>query len=216
MSTAEKRKYAGHADEEVQGTVVTGVDSQQQLVLAKKARTDDSASTALVAAQPGAGTLIVADNANAAPPRTSTLQAATMKLTGHGAAVFAARFNATGGLLASGGADKLLFLWEVADECRNTHVFTGHDGPILDLAWGRDSALLFTASADKTASVWDVATGERVKRVRRHGGVVNSVASTRRGEEMIVTGSDDCTGQCTYSNNNERALRAGLHSFALH
>lgn len=212
MSTAEKRKYAGHADEEVQGTVATGGDSNQQMVLSKKARTEDSTSgsTALVAQQAGAGALIVADSANAAPPRTSTLQAATMKLTGHGAAVYAARFNATGGLLASGGGDKLLFLWEVAGECRNTHVFTGHDGPVLDLAWGRDSALLFTASADKTAAVWDVATGERVKRIRGHGGVVNSVAATRRGEEMIVTGSDDCSGQDIFKHSRSGAQWRGL------
>lgn len=51
----------------------------------------------------------------------------------------------------------------------------------------------YTASADKTAAVWDVTTGERLKRFRGHDSFVNSVSAARRGDPLVLTGSDDCT-----------------------
>ena len=40
--------------------------------------------------------------------------------------------------------------------------------------------------------MWDVESGARIKRMRGHSGIVNSVGVTRRGTPMVVTGSDDC------------------------
>jgi Prp8 binding protein len=182
-----KRKLA---DEELQGTVVQHEQPDQQLVL-KKQRTGES-NQSLVAVHPHSTALVTA--ASSAPPRTSSLQAPTMCLTGHGAAVLACKFNADGTQLASGGVDKFLLLWDLAKsgEVTNTAMLAGHDDPILDLAWiGTEQVV--TASADKTCALWDVQTGQRVKRFRGAQGVVNSVDCSRRGNTLIVTGSDDCT-----------------------
>mmetsp|Transcript_10632 Transcript_10632/g.10474 ORF Transcript_10632/g.10474 Transcript_10632/m.10474 type:complete len:154 (+) Transcript_10632:283-744(+) len=52
---------------------------------------------------------------------------------------------------------------------------------------------MYTCSADKTVSVWDLTEGKRLKKYKDHEGIVNSVQAGRRGEEIFVTTSDDCT-----------------------
>jgi len=58
--------------------------------------------------------------------------------------------------------------------------------------WSRDSEQIYTASADKTAAVFDVENGERVRKLRDHSSYVNAISCSRRGDPLLVTGSDDC------------------------
>ena len=53
-----------------------------------------------------------------AVPRTSSLDAPTMLLTGHGAAVFSVKISPQGNVLASGSSDKAVFLWNVRGDCQ--------------------------------------------------------------------------------------------------
>lgn len=62
---------------------------------------------------------------------------------------------------------------------------------MLDLHWSRDSKVLFSASADMHLASWDVETGERIRRHPGHEEVVNCMDVSKRGEEMLVSGSDD-------------------------
>jgi len=84
-------------------------------------------------------------------------------------------------------------LWNVYGECENSMVLKGHTGPVLDIVWSRDSEQIYSASADKTAAIFDVESGERVRKLRDHTSYVNSVCASRRGEPLLVSGSDDCT-----------------------
>lgn len=71
-----------------------------------------------------------------------------------------------------------------------------HKAPILDLHFSLVHQLLYTASADHTLNVISLATGERVRRLRAHRGIVNSLDRTVTGVaggELIVSGSDDGT-----------------------
>ena len=52
-------------------------------------------------------------------------------------------------------------------------------------------SLLFSASTDKSVFGWDIETGVRVKRFRGHTSFVNSCCPSRRGDQMVVSGSDD-------------------------
>jgi WD40 repeat protein len=61
----------------------------------------------------------------------------------------------------------------------------------LDLHWSRDSKVLFSASADMHLASWDVETGERIRRHPGHEEVINCMDVSKRGEEMLVSGSDD-------------------------
>ena len=86
--------------------------------------------------------------------------------------------------------------WNVYGECDNFHVInSAHSGAILDLHFSSPDSggnSIYTASTDKTVGVFDVATGNRIKRLKGHTSYVNSVHPARRGEPMIVSGSDDC------------------------
>lgn len=129
----------------------------------------------------------------AGPPRTSSLESPTMVLTGHEGPVHSVKFNPSGNYLASASHDKLILLWEVYGECRNTLALKGHQSDVLDLQWSREGDFIFSASADKTGAVFDVETGDRIKRMRGHTACVNSVSATRRGEQVVATASDDCS-----------------------
>jgi Prp8 binding protein len=138
--------------------------------------------------------LILSDSKGQQQVRTSSLLAPIMLLTGHGAAVYTAKFNPKGDYIASGSADKTILLWRVFGECENWAILKGHTGNILDLSWSKEGDFLYTASADKTGAIWDVEQCVRLKRLKDHESFVNSVcASTGKGDQLVVTGSDDCT-----------------------
>ena len=54
-----------------------------------------------------------------------------------------------------------------------------------------DGAQLLSCSADKTVRAWDAETGQKVKKMSEHKGVVNSVCPARRGPPLLVSGADD-------------------------
>jgi Prp8 binding protein len=72
---------------------------------------------------------------------------------------------------------------------------TGHKGAILDLQWSRDSRMIYSVSADMTLGSWDLESGLRVKKNIGHEGVINCLDLSRRGPEVLLSGSDDgCIG----------------------
>lgn len=114
-----------------------------------------------------------------------------MELTGHSGGVFAVRFDPTGQNIASGSFDRTVLLWRTYGDCENYASLSGHKGAILDLNWSRDSRAVFTASADSLLASWDVETASRIRRYVGHEDIVNTMDITRRGPEMLASGSDD-------------------------
>ncbi|KAL5493415.1 hypothetical protein EMCRGX_G014595 [Ephydatia muelleri] len=127
------------------------------------------------------------------PPRTSSLEAPIMQLFGHEGEIYSAKFSPAGSTLASGGFDRLIYLWKVYGECENYAVLKGHSGPILELQYSADGTTLFSASVDKSSAMWDCEVGVRLKRFRGHTSFVNTCCPMKRGEQLLVTGSDDGT-----------------------
>ncbi|OJD12652.1 hypothetical protein AJ78_06791 [Emergomyces pasteurianus Ep9510] len=128
-------------------------------------------------------------------PRTSGLEAPIMELTGHSGEIFATRFDPTGQNIASGSMDRSIMLWRTYGQCENYGVITGHKGAVLDLHWSRDSKIIFSASADMTIASWDVESGQRIRRHVGHDEIINCLDVSRRGQELLVSGSDDgCVG----------------------
>jgi Prp8 binding protein len=87
----------------------------------------------------------------------------------------------------------LLVLWKTYGDCPNYLELSGHKGAILDLQWARDSRIIFSASADQLLASWDVESGGRIRRYIGHEDTINALAVTRRGPEIMVSGSDDGT-----------------------
>ncbi|KAF2180339.1 WD40 repeat-like protein [Zopfia rhizophila CBS 207.26] len=164
-------------------------DSFGSAQLVKRAKSD---------ANLGGGSAVAAVNGSAqngaliqAIPRTSALQSPVMELTGHNGEVFAARFDPTGQHIASGSMDRSILLWRTSGVCENYGILNGHKGAILDLHWSRDSRVLFSASADMMLASWDLESGQRIRRHPGHEEVINCLDVSKRGEEMLVSGSDD-------------------------
>lgn len=85
-------------------------------------------------------------------------------------------------------------LWETFGEHRNIGQLAGHKNAVTCLAWvsvSGDDRLLVSGSADGTLVLWKTSTGERIRRLRGHRGIVNSVACTRSGDGCIASASDD-------------------------
>ena len=118
-----------------------------------------------------------------------------MELTGHSGEIFACRFDPTGQHIASGSMDRSIMLWNTYGQCENYGVMTGHKGAVLDIGWSRDSEIIYSASADMTVASWDLETGTRIRRHQGHEEVINCLHVSRRGQELLLSGSDDgCIG----------------------
>jgi WD40 repeat protein len=87
--------------------------------------------------------------------------------------------------------DRDILLWRTFGQCENYGILSGHKGAVLDLHWSRDSRVLFSASADKMLASWDLETGTRIRRHTGHEEIVNCMDVSKRGEELLVSGSDD-------------------------
>lgn len=84
-------------------------------------------------------------------------------------------------------------LWRTYGDCENYGLLTGHRGAVLDLQWSRDSEILFSASADMHLASWDLTSGQRIRRYVGHEEVINTLDISKRGEETLISGSDDGT-----------------------
>lgn len=91
--------------------------------------------------------------------------------------------------------DRSIMLWHTYGSCDNYGQLTGHKNAVLSLQWSRDSSFVFSCSADMTLASWDLETGTRIRKHEGHSEIVNDLAVSTRGEEMMVSASDDgCIG----------------------
>lgn len=84
-------------------------------------------------------------------------------------------------------------LWRTYGDCENYGLLSGHKGAVLDLQWSRDSKILYSASADTHLASWDLDNGTRIRRYVGHEEIINAMDISKRGEEMLISGSDDGT-----------------------
>ncbi|GAB1599403.1 U5 small nuclear ribonucleoprotein 40 kDa protein-like [Argonauta hians] len=126
-------------------------------------------------------------------PRTSSLEAPIMLLTGHEGDIFTGKFSPDGRYLATSGFDRMIFFWNVYGECDNLGVLRGHTGAVMELHFSTDGSQLFTASTDKNLAIWDIEAGARIKKLKGHQDFINSCCPARRGPQLICSGADDGT-----------------------
>ena len=100
--------------------------------------------------------------------------------------------NYDGTIAASGGADGMLYLWDVAGAER-IHAFWGERGPALTaVALSGDGRLAVSGSREHGVSAWDVDGRKWLRRLDGHSERVTSVALSADGSRA-ASGSDDCT-----------------------
>src|SRR5205807_1350037 len=102
-------------------------------------------------------------------------------------------FSPRGGLVATGGDDGTVHLYDIATGRQAGRTLAGHAGVVASLAFTRDGSLLASGSGDGTARLWSVATREQVGRALVdpqlvvQGAGVDSVAFSPDGS-LVATG----------------------------
>ncbi len=86
---------------------------------------------------------------------------------GHSGAPDAVAFSPSGRLLASGGMDQGVVLWDVAEK-RLLRRMEGHQGAVRSLFW-LDEETLCSSAADATARVWHAPSGELLNTLQARG-----------------------------------------------
>ena len=107
---------------------------------------------------------------------------------GHRNAVSCLAFDPTGRVLASGGADSTIILWDVPG-FQPRAVLRGHTGEVRTLAFSPDGSRLASGGADGSLRTWDVATG--TPREFRSGNInqpnpINTLAYSPDGRWIVV------------------------------
>lgn len=88
---------------------------------------------------------------------------------------------------------------------------SGHSGAVMEAHFTPDGSHIFTCSTDKTLAIWDIVTGQRVRRLKGHTNFVNSVQGSRRGQQLLCSGSDDRTIRIWDARKNTRLTSWNHH-----
>ncbi len=96
---------------------------------------------------------------------------------------FSAAISRDGKMLATGRADGLIVLWNLASG-KPRSVIQGHNGRVSDLAFSPDNRTLASAGTDRLIKVWDAQTDRELRALRGHRNWLTSVAFAPDGASI--------------------------------
>ena len=110
-------------------------------------------------------------------------------LEGHADFVKSVAFSRNGRLLVSGGADRTVKLWRIADG-RELRTIAAHRSWVGSVVFAPDNHSVASRSGDQTIKLWDIVTGHALRSlaVGNAGGGSASIAISPDGR-MLAAGS---------------------------
>ena len=106
-----------------------------------------------------------------------------------GASVYTVAFSSDGQLLASGGTDNAVILWDVSSQTE-FRTLIGHNDWVKSVAFSPDGQLLASASMDGSLKLWEISSGINFTS-RKQGDRLESVAFSLHGDMLATSGHID-------------------------
>jgi len=146
--------------------------------------------------KPAEGAATPTTQPNPTPPQPAALPPVIVPqfvlletLEGHKDSVLTVAFSPNGRILASGGSDNTINLWDVATG-QILHQLLGHTGQVFGVAFNPNGRILASASADHTVRLWDVAAGRYLVTYASHQDRVFAVAFSPDGLTLASASKD--------------------------
>lgn len=124
-------------------------------------------------------------------PHISSVTDEIRPLAGHDGPVWCVAWSADSQLLASGGKDGTVHLWNIRDGTQRL-VIAAHAGGVRTIALRSDDHRLFSGGVDGAVAGWDTRTGQSLWSAHKHSGVVFGLSIAPNGHSLI-TGAKDGT-----------------------
>ena len=126
-------------------------------------------------------------------------------LDGHENAVLALAYTPAATLLASGGADRTVKLWNLTT-LEMLRTYRGSTDFVTAVALSPDGKSLAAASLDGTIRIWSTSSSRQKRRYSGHKGAVTSLAFSPDGERLVSGGADGTVR--LWDIDRRRAIRA--------
>ncbi|HTU23773.1 MAG TPA: WD40 repeat domain-containing protein, partial [Pirellulales bacterium] len=107
----------------------------------------------------------------------------------HSDTIFGIEFSPDGLLLASGAADRIVKVFDVATGAL-ANSFEGHTHHVLDVAWRADGKMLASAGADNVIKFWDYASGDQLRATQPMEKEVTGIAFIGLSPRLISSWGD--------------------------
>jgi WD40 repeat protein len=108
--------------------------------------------------------------------------------TGHSSSINCIAFSPGDDLIASGGTDKKIILWDFISS-KQADVFLGHNGPVTGLIFHPNEKLVFSTSLDSTVKIWEIQTGNCIQTISFKF-QVNAISIHPNGKEFVIAGKE--------------------------
>ncbi|EEB09051.1 U3 snoRNP-associated protein Utp13 [Schizosaccharomyces japonicus yFS275] len=170
--------------------IVSHVDTGERLCVIEK--DEDDYTTALALTSDGSR-LVVASRSRLVSIYDVATSRRLRSIKAHEAPVIVMKIDPTDTLLATGGAEGLVKVWDLAGGFA-THSLRGHGGVVSALAFGKveDAWILASGADDTRIRIWDLATSRSTASFEGHSSTVRGLVFTDNGK-FLVSGSRDKT-----------------------